>query len=64
METTVYSFNLEFQDIAQLQHRKGANLAEMSRSVPVPLQFTITAEACRRFYDDNETISQGDGCCP
>ncbi|MGN1098796.1 MAG: PEP/pyruvate-binding domain-containing protein, partial [Christensenellales bacterium] len=38
---------------------KGANLAEMTKlGMPVPYGFTITTEACTKYYDDNETISQ------
>ena len=36
---------------------KGANLAEMtSLGMPVPQGFTITTEACTRYYDDGKTI--------
>jgi pyruvate,orthophosphate dikinase len=35
---------------------KGANLAEMSSlGLPVPPGFTITTEACNRYYDDGQT---------
>lgn len=37
---------------------KGANLAEMSKlGMPVPNGFTITTEACNKYYDDGEVIS-------
>src|SRR5574344_1196572 len=37
---------------------KGANLAEMAGlGLPVPQGFTITTEACTRYYDDGETIA-------
>jgi pyruvate,orthophosphate dikinase len=37
---------------------KGANLAEMTNlEMPVPQGFTITTEACTRYYDDGETIA-------
>ncbi len=37
---------------------KGANLAEMtSIGLPVPRGFTVTTEACTRYYDDGEVIS-------
>ena len=59
MKQLVYSFNEGSRDMTQLLGIKGANLAEMSQiGLPVPFGFTITTEACRRFYDDNETISQ------
>ena len=36
---------------------KGAGLAEMtSIGLPVPGGFTISTEACVRYYDDNETL--------
>ena len=38
---------------------KGANLAEMaSLGLPVPQGFTITTEACTRYYDDGKTIGE------
>lgn len=37
---------------------KGANLAEMTKlGMPVPRGFTITTEACIRYYKDGEEIS-------
>jgi pyruvate,orthophosphate dikinase len=37
---------------------KGANLAEMTNlGMPVPNGFTITTEACTRYYDDGEKIA-------
>ncbi|MDR2090566.1 MAG: pyruvate, phosphate dikinase [Clostridiales bacterium] len=39
---------------------KGANLAEMTRlGMPVPQGFTITTEACTKYYADGEKISDG-----
>ena len=36
---------------------KGANLAEMtSLGLPVPQGFTVSTEACTRYYDDGESI--------
>lgn len=38
---------------------KGANLAEMtSIGLPVPRGFTVTTEACTRYYEDGETIAK------
>ncbi|MCL2081938.1 MAG: pyruvate, phosphate dikinase [Oscillospiraceae bacterium] len=38
---------------------KGANLAEMvNLGLPVPQGFTVTTEACTKYYDDGELISQ------
>ncbi len=37
---------------------KGANLAEMTGlGLPVPFGFTVTTEACTKYYDDSEEIS-------
>ena len=37
---------------------KGANLAEMTKlGLPVPQGFTITTEACTRYYDDDRQIN-------
>ena len=38
---------------------KGANLAEMAgMGLPVPQGFTITTEACTRYYDDGKVIGE------
>ena len=38
---------------------KGANLAEMTNlGMPVPQGFTISTEACTRYYEDGEKIAQ------
>ena len=37
---------------------KGANLAEMvSLGLPVPGGFTVTTEACNKYYDDGQEIA-------
>ena len=37
---------------------KGANLAEMTRiGLPVPQGFTISTEACTKYYEDGRTIN-------
>ncbi len=39
---------------------KGANLAEMTNlGVPVPPGFTISAEVCKQFYDNNRQYPEG-----
>ena len=39
---------------------KGANLAEMTRiGLPVPQGFTITTEACTKYYEDGKKINDG-----
>ena len=44
-------------DMRNLLGGKGANLAEMaSLGLPVPQGFTITTEACTRYYDDGKKI--------
>jgi len=38
---------------------KGANLAEMTKlGMPVPQGFTVTTEACTRYYEDGKVIAQ------
>ncbi len=39
---------------------KGANLAEMTKiGLPVPQGFTITTEACTKYYEDGRMINDG-----
>ncbi len=55
----VYLFNEGNADMRELLGGKGANLAEMSKlGMPVPNGFTITTEACNKYYDDGEKISE------
>ncbi len=45
-------------DMRNLLGGKGANLAEMCRiGLPVPQGFTISTEACTRYYDDGKMIA-------
>ena len=38
---------------------KGANLAEMTKiGLPVPFGFTVTTEACNRYYDEGQSIGE------
>ena len=54
----VYSFKEGNKDMRSLLGGKGANLAEMtSLKLPVPEGFTITTEACNKYYSDNEKLS-------
>ncbi len=54
----VYLFSEGNADMRELLGGKGANLAEMSNiGLPVPQGFTITTEACNRYYNDGETIA-------
>ncbi|WP_130805718.1 pyruvate, phosphate dikinase [Senegalia massiliensis] len=53
----VYNFNEGKKEMKSLLGGKGANLAEMTNlDLPVPPGFTITTEACNRFYEENEKI--------
>ena len=59
MEKYVYSFKEGNKDMRDLLGGKGANLAEMTNlGLPVPNGFTITTQACNRFYDENEELWQ------
>ncbi len=54
----VYLFSEGNGKMKELLGGKGANLAEMSNlGMPVPKGFTVTTEACTKYYDDGETIS-------
>ena len=46
-------------NMRELLGGKGANLAEMAGlGLPVPQGFTITTEACTRYYDDGKVIGE------
>ncbi len=54
----VYLFNEGDASMRNLLGGKGANLSEMTRlGLPVPQGFTVTTEACIKYYDDGEKIS-------
>ena len=54
----VYLFSEGSGKMKELLGGKGANLAEMTNlSLPVPQGFTVTTEACIKYYDDGEVIS-------
>ena len=54
----VYSFNEGSKDMKDLLGGKGANLAEMTKiGLPVPFGFTVTTEACNRYYEEGEVIA-------
>ena len=54
----VYLFNEGNADMRNLLGGKGANLAEMTNiGMPVPQGFTITTEACNRYYQDGKKLS-------
>ncbi len=54
----VYLFKEGNASMRNLLGGKGANLAEMSNlGVPVPHGFTITTEACNKYYEDGKVIA-------
>ena len=55
----VYLFKEGNANMRELLGGKGANLAEMTNlGLPIPRGFTITTEACTRYYEDGETIAK------
>ncbi|NLM11058.1 MAG: pyruvate, phosphate dikinase [Clostridiaceae bacterium] len=59
MAKYVYLFSEGNASMRELLGGKGANLAEMtSLGLPVPRGFTITTEACTRFYQDGKVIAK------
>ena len=58
MPKYVYLFKEGNADMRNLLGGKGANLAEMTNiGLPVPQGFTVTTEACTRYYHDGKTIA-------
>ncbi len=58
MKKYVYAFKEADGKNKALFGGKGANLAEMTRiGLPVPQGFTITTEACTKYYDDGRQIN-------
>ena len=54
----VYLFSEGSVKLRNLLGGKGANLAEMTNlGMPVPQGFTVSTEACTKYYDDNKTIN-------
>ncbi|NJE73431.1 pyruvate, phosphate dikinase, partial [Pseudoflavonifractor sp. SW1122] len=54
----VYLFSEGNGNMRELLGGKGANLAEMTNlGMPVPQGFTITTEACTRYYEDGQAIA-------
>jgi two-component system response regulator YesN len=59
MSKYVYLFNEGNASMRNLLGGKGANLAEMTGlGLPVPRGFTVTTEACTRYYNDGKVISE------
>ena len=58
MSKYVYMFSEGNKSMRDLLGGKGANLAEMTNiGLPVPRGFTVTTEACIKYYDDGQVIS-------
>ncbi|BCI59402.1 pyruvate, phosphate dikinase [Solibaculum mannosilyticum] len=54
----VYLFSEGNGSMRELLGGKGANLAEMTNlGMPVPQGFTVTTEACTRYYEDGRQIA-------
>ena len=55
----VYLFNEGDASMKNLLGGKGANLAEMTNiGIPVPQGFTVTTEACNKYYEDGKVIAE------
>ena len=58
MEKYVYLFSEGNKDMKNLLGGKGANLAEMTNiGLPVPSGFTVTTEACNKYYADGKNLA-------
>ncbi len=58
MPKFVYAFKEGNASMKNLLGGKGANLAEMTGlGLPVPRGFTVTTEACTRYYDDGQKVA-------
>jgi pyruvate,orthophosphate dikinase len=59
MAKYVYLFSEGNASMRNLLGGKGANLAEMTGlGLPVPRGFTVTTEACTRYYEDGKVIAK------
>jgi pyruvate,orthophosphate dikinase len=59
MAKYVYQFKEGNASMRNLLGGKGANLAEMTGlGLPVPRGFTVTTEACTRYYQDGKVIAK------
>ncbi|QAT40755.1 pyruvate, phosphate dikinase [Clostridium sp. JN-9] len=55
----VYLFSEGNAGMRNLLGGKGANLAEMTNlGIPVPQGFTVTTEACTKYYEDGKKVNQ------
>lgn len=56
----VYMFSEADASMKNLLGGKGANLAEMTKlGLPIPQGFTVSTEACTKYYEDGEIIADG-----
>ncbi|QLY39692.1 pyruvate, phosphate dikinase [Hujiaoplasma nucleasis] len=59
MSKFVYLFKEANQSMRNLLGGKGANLGEMtSLGLPIPQGFTVSTEACTRYYEDGKKINK------
>ena len=59
MTKYVYLFKEGNASMRNLLGGKGANLAELTKiGLPVPQGFTVTTEACTRYYEDGKVIGE------
>ena len=57
MTKYVYLFSEGNKEMRNLLGGKGANLAEMTKiGLPVPQGFTVTTEACTKYYEDGKKL--------
>ncbi len=58
MTKFVYAFNEGSKEMRDILGGTGANLAEMTKiGLPVPFGFTVSTEACNRYYAEDKEIS-------
>ncbi len=54
----LYLFSEGNENMRAILGGKGANLAEMTNlGMPVPRGFTVSTEACNKYYEDGETVA-------
>ena len=59
MTKYVYLFSEGNASMRNLLGGKGANLAEMTNlGLPIPQGFTVTTEACTKYYEEGKQISK------
>jgi pyruvate, orthophosphate dikinase len=59
MSSFVMLFSEGTREMRDLLGGKGANLADMTRNgLPVPPGFTITTDACKRYYENQKQLDQ------